>query len=323
MKLLSGTLYASALLALIAGCQRRAEDPDTPRFFTIQRSFDGPSGTGFGAALAFDAEGELWIGAPYAIEGGLFQREEQVLPGMEGAFVGASILLTPQVQVAAPGLSQLLDPQGNRIWQGDPAQREGQRAVWTPDGLASLRHDGVSGAGGFASSAPLWSLAVLKHRRGHSLIAGRVGGGLAHADGVVVGSRALGRGLHACDLTGDGREELIVGDPVRGWVQIHEVRRAQDLADLSLAHPTVRHDLGRGAGMSFACVGRGLLVGAPDRRGGGGVAWLSTPMEPSSHIEWIEGLAGIYAGHALAADGLRVAVGDPGGDQVHLLQGMP
>lgn len=314
------SLIASILLLVAAASCRRGGGPeDPPASFRIVETLSGPSEAGYGASVAFDAQDQLWVGAPYGLEGGLFRREHQVLAGLPGAFLGASVIGEPEVLVSAPGLGQILRADGTVAWQGDPGRREGQRAVWTSDGLLSIGHTGVVGPGGFDSVAQLWSLVEVRHRRGASVFAGRIDGSLMGSHGVVPGGGALGRGLAACDLSGDGSEELIVADPVRGRVQIHAMRTVSAAEELSLDTPVASHSLGEGAGLAFGCFEGGLLVGAPDRRGGG-VFWLIAPLESGSPAIRIDGISGVYAGHAIGVSESSVAVGDPGAGAVLVLE---
>jgi hypothetical protein len=171
----------------------------------------------------------------------------------------------------------------------------------------------VLGPGGWESDEPLWSLAVLRAGRRTHLVAGRVAGGVQIDGRSLGGAGALGRGIASYDLDGDGRDELILGDPRSGRVEIHVV---EDPATFVVDAPRVAHDLGVGAGSALLCIGRGLAVGAPDRLGGGGVAWLRAPLDPRRAAEWLDATAGVHGGHALAYRDGWLYAGDPGAGRV-------
>lgn len=302
---------------LAVGCRRSSpDDLPTPVDLRLSDRLDGPAEAGYGAALAFDAAGVLLVGAPWGDGGGLFRDEERVLAAEPGDWLGAAIVGGQQVRVAAPGrgAGQILDLEGRVVEEGAPGDRLGSRLVATRRGVASITRGGVSGPDGWRSDARLWSLTVVRQGRRETLVAGRAEGGLEIGGRLVQGASALGRGIAACDLSGDGVPELILGDPLTGRVAIHA---GGDLDALNLVAPIVAHDLGPGAASAFACAGRSLFVGAPDRVGGGGVAWLRQPLQERAAPVWLDGMPERQnLGHAVAYDGARLAIGDPGQGRV-------
>lgn len=314
MSAVSRVPIALAALVLL-GCQRSDELGFTPADFDVATVLNGPADAGYGAALAVGADGVVRVGAPWGVGGGLFRAEELVLPSAPGEWLGAAIVGGSRVLVSAPGRGGgvVLREGGRLEVEGGPDDRLGSRLVQVDGELASITTYGVSGPAGWRVDEPLWSLTAVALGGRSMLVAGLRSGGVATAGGAIRAGGALGRGLTACALIDDDREELVVADPLVGRVQIHRV--AAD-GTVDLAAPIVRHDLGPGAGASMLCIGHGLAVGAPDRVGGGGLAWFAEPLDPEATPLWIEGVAGVRAGHALAFGAETLFVGDPGAGRV-------
>lgn len=308
-------LAVAAIVTLLAACDRRRGEEPTPMGFDAERAFSGPVDAGYGAAVAVGPDGAVRVGAPWDEGGGLFREAERVLVGAPGDWLGAAVVGGADVLVAAPGRSGgvVLSEDGTVVIAGQVGARLGGRLARAPDGLVSIGAAGVVGPGGWLSEEPLWSLAVLRSGRSVHLVAGRAAGGVQVDGRRVDAAGSSGRGLAACDLDGDGRDELVLGDPRTGRVEIHVVA---DPATFTLGAPTTVHELGVGAGSAILCVGRGLAVGAPDRLGGGGVAWLRAPLDLRRAPDWLDATAGVHGGHSLAyADGWLYA-GDPGAGRV-------
>ncbi len=321
----------AALLVVLAvaaaGC-RRGEADRTPRGFEPVRVVSGPVDAGFGVAVAFDADGALWVGAPWAADGGLFREEQRVLAGEEGAWLGAALAGGGPVRAAAPGLrgGVVLDAAGAVVAEGEPGDRLGSRLIVVDGAPVSIGRRGVVGPRGWATDERLWSLAALRLDDAVVLVAGQAAGGVQIDGRAVPAEGATGRGLAACDVDGDGRDELIVADPRAGRVAVHVVA---DPTRFTLDDPAAVHALGPGAGLALLCVGRGLVVGAPDRVGGGGAAWLRRPLTDDPPA-WLDGVPGTNAGHSLAwspppdAGGATepgtLAVGDPAAGRVVVLR---
>lgn len=306
-----------AVLVLL-GCQRPDELGFTPADFDVVTVLNGPANAGYGAALAVGADGVVRVGAPWGVGGGLFRAEELVLPGAPGEWLGAAIVGGSRVLVSAPGRDGgVVLREGGRVEvEGGPDDRLGSRLVQVDGELASVTTYGVSGSAGWRGGEPLWSLTAVDLGGRSTLVAGLRSGGVAIAGRAMRAEGALGRGLIACELIDDDREELVIADPLVGRVQIHRIDAS---GTLDLAAPIVRHNLGPGAGASMLCIGGGLAVGAPDRVGGGGLAWLAEPLDPEARPIWVEGVAGVRAGHALAFGAESLFVGDPGAGRVVVL----
>ena len=308
-------LVGVATMALLGGC--RAPDEDgfrrAPRDWHLDATLVGEASRGFGLAVGMAPEGTPRIGAP--LRGARLHAGESVRLEGDG-FLGAAVAGD---LVGAPGQGsggRILDGSGATVAEGAAGRRLGTALIQGPGGWTALDGRGVVGAGAFEAGERLWSLAwVDLDGRGGQAIAGRAVGGLAHAGGRLEGPATLGRGLTGCDLDADGDDELVVGEPGTGRVFLY---RVDDLDGIDLGVPDATLDLGAGAGFAVACVRGGLLVGAPDRPGGGAVAWVRRPLEDPDGVRWLAGRPGGRLGHALAVGGGRILAGDPGSGEVRV-----
>jgi hypothetical protein len=309
----------AACAVVLVGCARA--DAQGFRFvpgsWSVERVVAGDAAAGFGAAVAFAEDRTPWVGAPWQGPGRVFHGDAVFLEGVDGDFLGTSLLGGPDLLVGAPGRSAVMGIDGGVVLQGEAERWAGGAVVRSGAGVAALGRGGVVGEGAFDVGERLWSLVTAElDGRSSTVIAGVASGGVAWRDGRAVADGALGRGLAACDLDGDGDDDLALADPIAGRVAVFVVDRA---ADLDLARPDRVHDLGPGAGRSLACVRGGLLIGAPERSPAG-VAWLERPLA-DGEAAWIEASAARSSlGFSLAVGQGRAAAGDPGRGEVWVLR---
>lgn len=308
------------LLLALGACRGDPAPQAPPERLEEARRLTGDATRGFGAAVAF-VDGSLRVGMPWHGPGEVWSEAGPVLTGQDGDRLGETLLGGGRLIAGSPGRGEggaLVDASGAVVLAGAAGERLGGAPVQHGDEVVAIGLTAVVGAGSrWEPPGPLWSLVSLDmDGQGPVLVGGLVSGGVAWPGSVRAGSGALGRGLLACDLDGDGDDELIVADPLDGRVQVH----AGDL--LRLDAPDHELVLGPGAGRTLACLRGGLLVGAPDASGGGALAWVREPLraDPEDAV-WIRGGAGSRLGHALAVHEGQVAVGDPGRGEVRVLVG--
>lgn len=314
-----GLLAAS--LGLV-GCTGGRGEEDAPRRWEEVRRVSGSAERGYGASVAYVGS-KLHIGEPWQGPGRVHDEDGPVLTGEDGDRTGESLLGGERLVVGRPGRTDggaVVDLTGAVLIQGDPGEALGGAPVLHGDELVALGASGVHGASTrWTASSPLWSLVSARlDGTSPSLVAGLLSGGVAWDGGELAAPGALGRGLTACDLDGDGDEDLILSDPLSGRVQLHLI---DDLASLDLDRPSHEILLEPGAGRSLACFRGGLWVGGPDQTVSGAVWWIRRPLQATvEDAELIRGPAGSRLGHAMAIATDEVAIGDPGRGEVRVLR---
>lgn len=315
-------------LVLLVGCRAVGEDGfrDLPRRWKVEQTLSGDAERGYGAAVAWEGD-EIRIGEPWQGPGRLHDEDGVLLTGEEGDRLGEALLWNEQLWIGAPGRGEggaiLRGLTGRVEHTGVPGRELGGALAWHEGSVLGLTTRGFrAGFGSFQLSKRVWSVAVLQpapaaRSTGSEVVLGLASGGFGpylELESTTVGG-TLGRALLACDVDLDGDDDLVAGDPVAGEVRVYVW---DGLGPLDPTAPTRTHALGPGAGFALACLRGGVLVGAPHRSGGGGVAWLAEPLTDGDP-QWIEGQAGGSLGFALSVGPGRVLAGDPGRGEVVIL----
>ncbi|MFK7929549.1 MAG: hypothetical protein AB8H79_15235 [Myxococcota bacterium] len=315
------------LLGLAGGCRTKVSDAfDTlPRRWDVADTLRGPSENGYGAAVAW-LDGEPIVGAPWHGPGRLYGSSGVLLEGQDADRLGEALLGGAELWVGAPGRGDggavLRGLSGQVVEQGEAGEGLGRGLAEHDAGVVALSRRGYRplGSATVATPTPTWSILSINPSRDSpvngTILLGYSSGsvGLAEAS-TTPRPTALGRSMLRCDLDQDGDDDVVIGDPLAGRVQFYVI---DSMGAFDVDQPTFVQDLGPGAGFALGCVKGGVLVGAPDRPGGGAVAWLREPLT-SQDVTWIEGEAKGKLGHSISVGPGRVLIGDPGLGQAWIL----
>jgi len=271
----------------------------------------GPGADGYGSAVAFSA-GDLIIGAPFGLPGAVYRGEERLLEGEGRDFLGSWINADP-IWIGAP----LRDPggvvvglAGEVLLRGEPGDNLGIAPTRVGGVVAAIRSSGLTIGDDRADlDGRAWSLAEVSADDGSFWVAGLARGGLALAARTLDEGGAYGRGLAACNLDGRPGDEVAVGDPLTGSV---EIVAGSDLVRGDRSAPLATFELGPGAGAPIVCEQGRLYIGAPDLAQ---IIVLESPLRRNRR-QVVQG-SGRF-GEAIAVQGDRIAVGDPDSGEVHI-----